>query len=179
MSTVFDEALTFTLGNEGGFSNRPADRGGATNFGITQKVLDRWNGNHPELAFPAGVKDLTPDQVKAIYRKDYWRWDDLADPALAIKLFDIGVNCGPGTSAKLLQLAINVLVAPPIPVDGKIGPMTLAAANAQPPGELMRALCQVQQDYYRSIVEQKPDQAQFLKGWLNRAARVPESSHVL
>jgi lysozyme family protein len=179
MSDVLDDALAFTLGNEGGFSNHPADPGGATNFGITQSVLNQWNGSHPELAFPGNVKNLTPDQAKAIYRLDYWRWDQITDPSLAIKLFDIGVNCGTGTAGKLLQQAINTLAAQPIAVDGKIGPMTLAAANAQPPEALMKALCQVQQAYYQAIVDRKPDQSVFLKGWLIRAARVPEISHGL
>lgn len=177
--SVLDDALAFTLGNEGGYTNHPADPGGATNFGIIQRELDRWNGAHPELAFPASVKDLTPELAAAIYRTNYWRWDGLADPALAIKLFDIGVNCGTGTSVKLLQRAINKLVPKPLDVDGQLGPATLGAANAQNPGALMQAVCQVQREYYQAIVDRNPTQSVFLKGWLNRAARIPEVSHVV
>lgn len=177
MSSVLDEALAFTLGNEGGYVNHPADPGGATNFGIIQKNLTRWNAEHPELGFPAGVRDLTLEQAKAIYRAEYWRWDTIADPAIAIKLFDIGVNCGAGTSVRLLQKAINLLVNPPIDTDGRLGPATLGAANAQPPEALMGALCQVQSNHYKSLVASDPSQAVFLKGWLNRAARIPEVVH--
>jgi lysozyme family protein len=179
MTTVLDEALAFTLGNEGGYTNHPADPGGATNFGIIQRELDRWNGAHPELAFPGSVKDLSLEQAKAIYRMNYWRWDGIADAALAVKLFDIGVNCGTGTSVKLLQKAIDTLVDPPIPVDGQLGPATLGAANAQPPGALMQALCQAQAQYYQAIVDRNPSQSVFLKGWLTRAARVPEPAHAV
>lgn len=177
MSTVLEEALTFTLGHEGGYTNHPNDPGGATNFGIIQRELDRWNGAHPELDFPDDVKHLSQDQAVAIYRVNYWRWDDIAAPALAIKLFDIGVNCGTGTAIKLLQKAVNAFVKPPLPVDGQLGRATLKAVNSQPPADLMRALCQIQRDYYHAIVDRKPSQIVFLKGWLNRAARTPEVLH--
>jgi len=174
MNTVLEQALMFTLGNEGGYSNHPADPGGATNFGIIQRSLDRWNGAHPELNFPGNVKDLTMEQAQAIYRADYWRWDDIAAPAIAIKLFDIGVNAGLVTAVKLLQKAVNLLANPPLAVDGQVGPMTLAAANGQAPPALLAAICQVQADYYNAIVAKNPGQAVFLKGWLKRAAMKPE-----
>jgi lysozyme family protein len=174
VSNVLEQALAFTLGNEGGYVNHPADPGGATNFGIIQRNLDSWNGAHPELGFPGNVKDLTQALAEAIYRADYWRWDAISAPAIAIKLFDIGVNCGTGTAIKLLQKAVNTLVNPPIAVDGQLGPGTLGAVNGQDPAALMQALCQVQQDYYQAIVTRNPSQAVFLKGWLNRAARIPE-----
>ncbi|HJV48064.1 MAG TPA: glycosyl hydrolase 108 family protein [Geothrix sp.] len=177
MSSVLEEALAFTLGNEGGYTNHPADPGGATNFGIIQRNLDAWNALHSDLGFPTDVKDLTQSQAEAIYRADYWRWDAIADPTIAIKLFDIGVNCGTGTSIKLLQKALNLLVTPPIAVDGQLGPATLSAANAQSPGALIQAICQTQRDYYQAIVDRNPSQSVFLKGWLNRAARIPEVPH--
>lgn len=174
MSSILDQALTFTLGNEGGYSNNPADPGGATNFGIIQRTLDRWNGAHPDLDFPGDVKDLTQDQAEAIYRADYWRWDDIASPAIAIKLFDIGVNAGLGTAVKLLQKAVNTFVNPPLAVDGQMGPMTLGAANGQSPGALLDAVCKAQANYYNAIVARNPSQSVFLKGWLRRAAMKPE-----
>ena len=179
MSTILEDALSFTLGNEGGYSNHPSDPGGATNFGIIQRVLDTWNGAHPEQAFPGDVKELTQAQAEAIYRADYWRWDEIASPALAIKLFDIGVNCGTGTAIKLLQRAVNTLVKPPISVDGKLGPATLRAVNAQAAEAMLQALCRVQGEYYQAIVDRNASQAVFLKGWMNRAERVPEATHVV
>lgn len=175
--SVLDDALAFTLGNEGGYVNHPADPGGATNFGIIQRNLDQWNGAHPELNFPGDVKDLSQSQAESIYRADYWRWDAITDAAVAIKLFDIGVNCGTGTSIKLLQKAVNALATTPISVDGQLGPATLKAANDLAPGDLMRAICQAQKDYYQAIVDRNPSQSVFLNGWLNRAARIPEATH--
>jgi lysozyme family protein len=177
LSSVLEEALAFTLGNEGGYVNHPADPGGPTNFGIIQKNLNKWNAAHPDLGFPGDVRALTREQAERMYRTDYWRWDGIASPSIAIKLFDIGVNCGPGTAVKLLQAAVNKLVNPPIDPDGHLGPATLGAANAQPPEALMGAICQVQSDYYHSLVASDPSQSAFLKGWLNRAARTPEVPH--
>lgn len=174
MNSPLDEALAFTFKNEGGYVNHPSDPGGATNFGIIQRNLDRWNGAHPELGFPGDVRNLTHEQATAIYRADYWRWDDIAEPTIAIKLFDIGVNCGTGTSIKLLQKAINALAQPPLSVDGKLGPATLAAANALQGTALMQALCEAQRDYYLAIIASNPSQAVFKEGWMKRAARIPE-----
>lgn len=38
----FEPALAFVLRWEGGFVDNPADPGGRTNKGITQKVYDAW-----------------------------------------------------------------------------------------------------------------------------------------
>lgn len=179
MNNTLEDALAFTLGNEGGYVNHPADPGGATNFGIIQRNLDRWNGAHPELGFPGDVKDLTKEQASSIYRTDYWRWDGLSDASIAIKLFDIGVNCGLEVAVKLLQKAVNTLAAPPIAVDGRPGPATIGAADALPPKALMQALCEAQKSYYQSIVDRNPSQSVFLKGWLRRAERIPEATHVV
>ncbi|MBI1751280.1 MAG: hypothetical protein HY014_08095 [Acidobacteria bacterium] len=179
MNSTLENALAFTLGNEGGYVNHPADPGGATNFGIIQRNLDKWNGAHPELGFPGDVKGLTQDQASTIYRTDYWRWDGLSDASIAIKLFDIGVNCGLEVAVKLLQRAINAQATPPIAVDGRPGPATIGAANAQPPQALLQTLCLAQKSYYQSIVDRNPTQSVFLKGWLRRAERIPEATHVV
>ena len=39
-------ALASVFENEGGYSNKPADPGGPTNFGITQRTLAAWR-KHP------------------------------------------------------------------------------------------------------------------------------------
>jgi lysozyme family protein len=36
----FDDALLETLHYEGGIANHPKDRGGLTNYGVTQKTYD-------------------------------------------------------------------------------------------------------------------------------------------
>ena len=40
----FDRSLPLVLANEGGYVNHPADRGGATNKGVTQASFDVYRG---------------------------------------------------------------------------------------------------------------------------------------
>ena len=62
---TFDDAFTRLLGNEGGYTNNPADPGGETNWGVTWPVLRQAMG---EGIVPAGttIATLTRDQAKAI-----------------------------------------------------------------------------------------------------------------
>ena len=39
---MFERALTFVLRWEGGYVDHPADPGGATNYGVTQRTYDAW-----------------------------------------------------------------------------------------------------------------------------------------
>ncbi|PAM44525.1 hypothetical protein CEJ64_20235, partial [Acinetobacter baumannii] len=60
-----EQYLDELLKREGGDVNNPADRGGATKYGITQAVA-RTSG------FKGNMKDLPLEVAKAIYRKNYW-----------------------------------------------------------------------------------------------------------
>lgn len=144
---VFAKALAFTLQREGGYVNDPDDPGGETNYGLSRRA-------YPDL----DIRNLTLEQAALIYRRDYWEapgFNRVADvsPALAERLFDLGVNCGTATAAKMLQRAINVLCAVDVParrlnpwrekvarltggkpllVDGVIGPVTLEVLRICP-----------------------------------------------
>ncbi|MDD4292212.1 MAG: hypothetical protein PHX51_08290 [Clostridia bacterium] len=65
-----------------------------------------------------------------VYTKGYWNpnYDKLVNERLAIRLFDLGVNMGVGTSVKLLQRALNDCGAK-LTVDGVFGASTIDAAN--------------------------------------------------
>lgn len=91
----FPEALAFVLAREGGLVDDPADPGGRTNLGITQKTLDDWRHTHPEA--PAKVDDLTPDLAAPIYHDRYWTsagCDEIESP-MNLVVFDTAVNMGP------------------------------------------------------------------------------------
>lgn len=57
-----EQYLDELIKREGGYVNNPADRGGATKYGITEAVA-RANG------FKGSMRDLPLDVAKAIYRK--------------------------------------------------------------------------------------------------------------
>ena len=177
----FEKSLSFVFGNEGGYSNNPHDRGGETNLGITQSTLDRAQLEFTGL--PSSVKDLTRAQAEEIYRVFYWEESkaDMLPYPLCTLHFDAAVNHGVGGAAKLLQRAINNYAAKAgldvrVEVDGAVGPKTLSAlcqcldvAGNVP--LICEIYCNEREKYYRSIVENNPSQAKFLRGWMNRLER--------
>jgi lysozyme family protein len=173
---MIDDLIDAVIDREGGYVNHPADRGGATRFGITEAVA-RANGYHGDMrlfARPAAV---------AIYRHVYWirpRWDQVAEraPALAAELFDTGVNMGPAVAAGFLQRALNALNRgardyADVTLDGRVGPQTLRAldgflATRGEAGEevLLKAVEALQGERYLTLAEQRPANEAFLYGWL-------------
>jgi lysozyme family protein len=114
----WDASIAFVLEMEGGYTLDPNDPGGETKYGISKKA-------YPNL----DIKNLTIDQAKDIYHRDYWnecRCDHLPFP-FAVAVFDMAVNQGTGKAIKTLQHTLGVTV------DGIMGSMTLdAARNAEP-----------------------------------------------
>lgn len=92
---VFKKALEFTLKWEGAYVNNPADRGGATNQGITQKTYDIYRRKRNLV--PQGVRHLSDSERDWIYRTSYFDAIDGTNkpPKLAIACFDFAVNSGP------------------------------------------------------------------------------------
>lgn len=112
----FDKAFELVVGVEGGYVNDPNDPGGETIYGITRRDHpDLWVGGPPTLA-----------QAKGRYMRDYWAplsCGDMPWPLGAL-VFDAAVNQGVKKAAVTLQKALRVKQ------DGRIGPVTLAAARA-------------------------------------------------
>jgi lysozyme family protein len=125
MSDLFETALDFVLSAEGGFVDDPADPGGLTKFGISQRAYPHLN-----------IRELTIDTAKALYRKDYWdRCScDKLPAGIAFVLFDAAVNQGASASIRMLQRSLNVKE------DGVVGPSTLAAAAAQTTSSIITEL---------------------------------------
>jgi len=161
---------------EKGYTNDPADKGGETNFGITEAVA-RANGyNGPMEHMPR----ITAQQI---YLKKYWTEpgfmaiDDIF-PELAEKLFDIGVNTGQERGIKWLQRCLNALNHnsedyPDLVVDGNIGPKVLNALRAfitRRAGDddedvLLFMVAAQQSNYYLELSEKSPSQERFEYGW--------------
>lgn len=163
--SVFDEALCFVLAREGGYSDNPADRGGATCAGVTQSTYDAFR-NGSGLA-PRPVLNITPREIRQIYWGGYWRpaaCEAIAGtkPDLALVHFDAAVNQGVGEAELMLQRALGVTA------DGAIGPSTLAAVVVANELTAISALLVERARVYRAIVQQHPEDAQFLPGWLSR-----------
>ncbi len=92
----FDQCLAITLKWEGGYSNHPDDPGGATMRGITQGSYDAWRRRHNKSRRP--VRQIEEQDLRAIYRQDYWDAIQCEDMPLGLDLcaFDAAVNSGVG-----------------------------------------------------------------------------------
>jgi lysozyme family protein len=172
-----DELVDGLIAREGGFVDHPADRGGATNWGITEAVA-RAHGYTGLMAL------LTRGEAAAIYRRLYWlrpRFDSVSRraPRLAAELFDTGANMGPGVATTFLQRALTALNRngsdyPDLEPDGRVGEATLAALDAflalrgSAGGEtvLLRAVEALQGERYLRLAEKRPANEAFLYGWL-------------
>lgn len=164
MNDSFDTAMKFVLRWEAGYSNHPADKGGETNRGITSAVYMAYRQRR---GLPLrSVRLISDAEVREIYRIQYWdaAGTSLLPPLLALCHFDWAVNSGTDRAIKTLQQAIGVAQ------DGIIGPQTKQALSAALTLHQERWLC----DRYNALREAKyrrwavGDQAEFLKGWLNR-----------
>ena len=121
----FERAFEKLLGHEGGFVDHPKDPGGATRYGITQRVA-RANG------YEGDMRNFPLSEAKRIARKDYWdavRADDMPD-AVRFDLFDAAYNSHPTQATKWLQRAAGA------DDDGIIGPKTLLAVRMADPHRL-------------------------------------------
>lgn len=149
-----------------GYVNDPLDAGGETKYGVAKNA-------NPDL----DITGLDWDAATRVYYRKYWlasNCDDitLMAPALAVLHFDGAVNHGIGRAGRFLQRAVAVAE------DGDVGPATLAAVQAvvDAGGEidLCNTICDYREAFYNQIVQNKPSQARFLRGWLKRIREVRE-----
>jgi lysozyme family protein len=172
------------IDREGGFVDDPADSGGATNHGITERLARRegYDGN---------MRGMPRSIAVDIYTTAYWkalRLDDVlfvAGPRIAEELLDTGVNQGIARAADFLQRALNVLndsgaLYPDIKNDRSIGPVTIDALSSYigtrvVNGELvlLRMLNTLQGAFYIDLAERRQKDERFIFGWfLNRVGEL-------
>lgn len=164
---TLDQIIDATIKAEGGYVNDPADRGGSTKYGITERVA-RANG------YVGNMRDLPLQTARDIYFHEYATKPGFVSfpSQVAAELFDTGVNMGTATATKFLQRAVNALAGSGIAVDGKMGPATRSAVNTylQSRGNavdiLVKALNGLQCTRYIEIVEANPSQRKFINGWI-------------
>lgn len=163
--TRFAECLPHILKYEGGWSDHPADPGGATMKGVTLAVYSEWLGRP---ATKAELKAIPDAHLHAIYENNYFRAAHCHElPAgVDLMIFDLAVNSGPGRARRYLQRAAGVNE------DGAIGPATLAAVKAKSAVVLINAISHHREVFYRGL----PTFATFGKGWMRRLAEVTAKS---
>jgi lysozyme family protein len=148
----FNRCIALILAEEGGGSNHPADPGGITKFGISQR-------SYPEI----NMALLTEVQARAIYQRDYWQplHGDLLPAGLDLLLLDCAVNQGTPTAILLLQRMLGVQS------DGAMGPITLNSARRAMPKLLDVFAAERALNY-----ECNRNEALFGRGWYRRLFRI-------
>jgi hypothetical protein len=142
----FDKAMKIVLGFEGGISDHSADRGGVTNYGVTQKRYNMWLVSR---GLPiASVKKISPAEVESIY---YEYWIEIKGYKLPLKaavaVFDMAINSGSERANRYWKMT----------------------------GKNLKNFFSLREKYYQSLVANDPSQRVFLKGWLNRLKHLEES----
>jgi len=138
------------------------DAGGRTRFGVAEKF-------HPSLT-NTGFYD-TMETANAlntaigIFNQEYaipLQLTNILDQDTANAILSFAANIGLETEVKLLQQAINV------PIDGKIGPVTLGRLNSSLKAALLRLMYNFHIYYYTKVVQDNPVEEVNLTGWTNR-----------
>ncbi|MCK9422210.1 MAG: peptidoglycan domain protein [Bacteroidales bacterium] len=151
---------------EGRFVDNPADKGGATNRGVT---IATWQS----MGFDKDgdgdidredIRLLSQDDCLEVLRHFYWdRWraDEIKNQAIANMLVDwlwLSGMWGIIIPQRLLQVAD----------DGIAGPVTITTLNRVNPGEFLIRVYKARLAFIRNIIRNDPSQKVFEKGWINR-----------
>lgn len=174
-----DDIIEDIIRAEGAYVDDPADLGGKTKYGITEKVA-RENG------YTGDMKDLPIALARQIYFKRYViepGFDKVIglSPRIAAELVDTGVNMGQSHAVMFLQRALNLFnnqgaLWPDLKVDGQFGQRTLDCLRemlrlrkAEGEGVLLFALNAFQLVRYEDISIARPLNEKYSYGWaLNR-----------
>lgn len=160
----FARAMARVQVHEGGKVDDPADPGGRTNQGVTQRV---YNAYRARKGLP--IRDvylMEPHERDEIYRFQYWNVikGDQLPPGLDYVVFDGAVNSGPVQSVKWLQRALGVEL-----IDGNIGTATLRAIEeCEDHDRLIALICDRRMAFLRSL----KTWGRFGKGWSSRVNSV-------
>lgn len=176
MKTIAD-VIDDILRREGGYANRVADRGGPTNKGITARS---W-GEYRKLgrsATIAEVQAITDADARQFY------WDVFVQPLVAVPeplrslLVDWSVTSGPREPIRALQAALVLRDRYLGPIDGLLGPVTLAAIGREV-DVLYYAVLKARVEFYQRLafdihvreflMEHPESQLHNLRGWIGRA----------
>ena len=158
---TFDEAFDRLISHEGGYSDDPRDSGNWT--GGAQGVGQLKGTKFGIAACSYGyldIKNLSLEEAKAIYRRDFWEVCGVAHPAIKFQLFDASVNHGRGNAIRFLQRAVKVAD------DGDWGVKSQAALESMEANDDLLRFVAYRLKFWASL--QKFDI--YGRGWTNRGA---------
>lgn len=169
---------------EGGLSVDPNDNGNwflfgapaqlkghgelvGSKYGVTGATLSAYRGVRKITA--TDMAKLTMGEACDIALKLFYTepgLDKLAWNRVTASVLDFGWGAGPVAAKKLLQDVLDV------PTDGNIGPVTSQAYSrflGKTEAFAAGAWWAMREEYYERLVERRPSDAIYLKGWDNRS----------
>lgn len=188
MATTLKQRLVASvIDREGGYVNHPSDRGGPTNYGITQAVARSYG-------YTGDMRNLPRATAVRIYEDRYWGSISLGSIApisepLAEYLFDFGVHSGPARAGRELQRNLNVLNSrgrdfPDLAVDGAVGNKTIESLQAYRSRRgaigvsiLAESINGVRIAFCRDLAERDQRQEDFVFGWFRRIVELTHEIH--
>lgn len=156
----FTQFIPKLLKHEGGYVNLAADRGGETYRGITRKNFSKWSGWSfiDKQSKPIKRNTVFPvleNQVASFYKLNFWdkiKGDLIKSQDVAELYADFFINSG-GIAHRRMNESLKELGAKSI--------------NQADGARLHQLLWQKRKQLFEALAK-KPNQAGFLKGWMNR-----------
>ncbi|UAY53255.1 glycosyl hydrolase 108 family protein [Ferruginibacter albus] len=150
----FKIANAITSKNEGGWSFKKQDPGGATNRGIIFSNFKKWA--QPDLGVEPTIdnlKKLTPEQASIIFQKHYWNkinGDEFNNQSVANAIYDFSVQSGNGINE--VEKAYNATFGGGITVDGKLRKEEVTLLNKVDSKQLFDLVQQTRLNYMNTVV---------------------------
>jgi lysozyme family protein len=157
---------------EGGFVDHPNDPGGATNWGITERVAR-------ECGYTGRMKDMPRSFAVDCYDRKYVRKPGFLplvaiNAAVAEEVIDTGVNMGPARPTRFFRRAVNEVCGTTLPIVPNMDAVTVNAwgdcrANLGSVAcvRMLDSLDGQQRAEYDRLVRVNPKLRVFYRGWIN------------
>lgn len=164
MKLTFEQAFDRLIGHEGKFTDDKNDRGNWTTGIIGKGILKGTKYGISAMTYPDfDIKNLTLNQAKEIYKRDWWdklNADNL-DPAIVFQVWDFAINAGMGTAKRKLQKSVGMAE------DGIIGPLTIKAIQKADLNDVLMKFNAERLNHYTSL----STWPRYGKGWTLRVAQ--------
>lgn len=164
MDNTFEIAFNDVIIKEGSFTCDLNDRGNWTSGVVGKGELKGTKYGISAMSYPRlDIKNLTPNDVKAIYYRDFWAEYslDLFEPVLSLQLFDAIVQHGASNAIKMLQKALGLTP------NGLMGVSLTNAVRASNQKELALKFISQRLSFYAQIKTFNL----YGKGWVNRMVK--------
>ena len=172
VGAVVAAIIAAVLAVEGGYVDHPSDPGGATNWGITERVAR-------QCGYTGSMRALPKEVAFACYQRNYVERPGFLplveiDPAVAEEVIDTGVNMGPARPTRFFRRAVNEVCRTRLPITASMD-ATAVQAWRDCRANLGRTACiraldsldRQQRAEYDRLVRVNPKLRVFHRGWIN------------